>query len=163
VAVGWWAKSKVENTVAEAKAELEKSPGGRAAVEAMKEGVTKGEGGIEGLATGLAGAGMAMAAPALAMQVVPSLPPSEQAQAKAMFNTLAEKGPRMTTADLEAYSKAVQRFTEATEPGRKARQAALEAETDPGRKMQMAMEMMKVEPEHARQLVADLKAIADRL
>ncbi|MFN8010452.1 MAG: hypothetical protein U0P81_03525 [Holophagaceae bacterium] len=163
VAVGWWAKKKVDATVSEAKAEMDKNPAGRAVAQAMKEGATRGEGGVTGALTGLAGAGMAMAAPALAMQVVPSLPPSEQAEAKAVFKALADKGARMSTTDLDAYGKAVQRFTEATEPGRKARQQALEAETDPGKKMQMSMDMMKVEPEHARQLVADLKAITDRL
>lgn len=159
VGMYYWGKSKAEQI----KAELDKNPGAKVATDAIKEGVTRGEGGLTGVATGLAGAGMAMAAPALAMQVVPSLPPSEQAEAKAVFNALTEKGARMSTADLETYSRAVQRFTEATEPGRKARQAALESETDPNRKMQMAMELMKVEPEHARQLVADLKALTDKL
>jgi hypothetical protein len=159
VGMYYWGKSKAEQI----KAEIDKNPGAKAAAEAVKQGATKGEGGLTGALTGLAGAGMAMAAPALAMQVVPSLPPAEQAEAKAVFKALTDKGARMSTDDLDAYSKAVQRFTEATEPGRKARQAALEAETDPAKKMQMSMDMMKVEPEHARRLVADLKAITDKL
>lgn len=159
VGMYYWGKSKAQQI----KTELEQTPGGKAAAAAIQQGATKGEGGLTGALTGLAGAGMAMAAPALAMQVVPSLPPSEQAEAKAVFKALTDKGARMSTADLDAYSKAVQRFSEATEPGRKARQAALEAEADPGKRMQMSMDMMKVEPEHARQLVADLKAITDRL
>jgi hypothetical protein len=163
VAVGWWAKNKAEDKVAEMKAEMEKSPGGQAALEAMKEGATKGEGGLVGAMTGLAGASVGMTSAALAAQVLPSLPASEHAEANAVFKALTEKGARMTQADLEAYGKAMDRFNNATEPGRKARTDAMGKETDPAKQMQLAMDMMKVEPEHARQLVADLKAITDRL
>ena len=159
VGMYYWGKSKV----AEAKAEMEQTPGGKAALEAMKEGASKGEGGIVGAMTGLAGASIGMSSGALMAQAIPSLTPSEQEEAKAVFKDLSEKGARMTQADLEAYGKAVERFTNATDPGRKAKADAIEKETDPAKKMQMAVDMMRVEPEHARQLVADLKAIADRL
>ena len=123
----------------------------------------KGEGGITGALTGLAGASIGLSSGAVMAQAVPSLPPAEQEGARAVFKALSEKGARMKKDDFEAYSEALKRFSEATEPGRKAKQEALEKETDSAKKMQLAMAMMKVEPEHARRLVADLKAIADRL
>jgi glyoxylate carboligase len=159
VGLGWWAKKKVDSV----RSEIEKTPEGRTAMQAMKEGATRGEGGLTGAMTGLAGASIGLTSGAVMAQAIPSLTPAEQEDAKAVFKTLSEKGARMKKEDFEAYSQALQRFSEATEPARKAKQAALEQETDPSRKVQMAMDMMKVEPEHARRLVADLKALAANL
>jgi hypothetical protein len=155
----WWAKGKIET----AKSEMEKTPEGRVAMNAMKDGASKGQGGFIGAMTGLAGASIGMTSGALAVQVLPSLTVAEQKEAKEVFKAFAEKGASMKKEDFEAYSEAVKRFTEATDPGRKAKQEALEKEIDPSKKMQLGMEMMKVEPEHARRLVADLKVITNRL
>lgn len=146
-----------------AKSEFEKTPEGRLAMKAMKEGARRGEGGVTGALTGLAGASIGMSSGALAAQVLPSLTKPEQEEAQMVFKALAEKGPRMQKEDFEAYSAAVKRFMDATEPRRKATQDAMKNETDPAKMSALAAEMIKVEPEYARRLVADLKAITDRL
>lgn len=155
----WFVKSKVDQV----KAEMEKTPEGQATLKAIKEGTTKGEGGFAGAMTGLAGAGIGLSSGALAIQVMPSLTPEEQVEAKEVFKAFAEKSARMKTEDFDAYSEAVKRFTEATEPARKAKQEAMNKETDPAVISRKAADLMKVEPAHAKRLVADLKAIADRL
>ncbi len=159
VGMYYWGKSKVK----EATAEMEKSSGGKAALEAMKQGATRGEGGLTGAVAGLAGAGIGASVSMLSVQVVPSLPASEQAEANAAFKAFAEHSAKMKTEDMDALSKAMERYNAAIKPAMEAKSKALEDEQDPARKMQLALEMSKVDPGAARQFVADLKAITARL
>lgn len=119
--------------------------------------------GVTGTMTSVAGAAMGMAAGAAGAQAIPSLPPEEQKEAQEVFKTLAEKGSRMDKADIEAYSAALKRFQDATEPVRQAKQEAMSKETDPEKRMKLMQDAMRVDPKDARQLVADLKVIADRI
>ncbi|HJW08734.1 MAG TPA: hypothetical protein VJ483_03820 [Holophagaceae bacterium] len=130
--------------------------------ELQKQGIDTTHG-ITGAMTGVAGAAMGMAAGAAGAQAIPSLPPEERKEAQEVFRTLAEKGSRMDQRDIEAYSAALKRFQDATEPMRKAKHEAMWNETDPAKKSKLAQEAILVDPKDARQLVADLKVIADRI
>ncbi len=113
--------------------------------------------------TGVAGASMGKAAALTLAQAIPSLPAEEQAKAKQVAETLAEKGSKMSQADIEAFSQAMKRYQEAVEPQRKARHEAMWNEQDPTKKAQLAQEALKVDPKDAHQLLTDLQAIADRI
>lgn len=159
VGMYYWGKSKVTA----AQAEMAKSEGGKAALEAMKQGATRGQGGLTGAVAGLAGAGIGASVSMMSIQVVPSLPASEQADANAAFKAFAERSARMKTEDMDALSKAIDRYNTTVKPAMDAKAKAMETEQDPARKMQLALEMSKVDPEAARQFVADLKALTAKL
>jgi hypothetical protein len=163
----YWGKGKITQAKEEMDREAAKNPAAAVLSQAIKEGTEKGEksgeGSLVGAMKGLAGAGMAMGVSAISMQVIPSLPASEQDSAKQVFKAFNEKSGRMGEAQFDAVGKMMDRFSKATDGERKAKSEALEKAATPQEKLRLSQEMLKVNPEAAKTFVNDLKDLTDSI
>jgi hypothetical protein len=163
----YWGKSKVNEVKAELDREASKNPAAAAFSQAIKDGSSKGaktgDGSFVGAMKGLAGAGVAMGVSAISMQVIPSLPTSEQESAKQVFKDFNDKAGRMGEAQFDTVSKMMERFSKATDGERKEKAEALEKAATPQEKIRLSQDMMKVNPEAARTFVKDLKDLTDSI